>query len=63
MAGAPSALTAVPLHASFFFGKNNLMMVAFGREPQDEYRKGTHKISQVALRPPRRPSAPRRESL
>jgi hypothetical protein len=31
----------------FFFGKNNLMMVAFGREAQEEYKKGTHKICQV----------------
>uniref|UniRef100_A0A914V2E4 Ribosome assembly factor mrt4 n=2 Tax=Plectus sambesii TaxID=2011161 RepID=A0A914V2E4_9BILA len=29
----------------FFFGKNNIMAIALGRTPEDEYKDGLHKIS------------------
>jgi mRNA turnover protein 4 len=29
----------------FFFGKNKVMAIALGRNPEEEYRAGLHKIS------------------
>ena len=47
--GLAVVLTNVPAlpWRRFFFGKNKVMAVAIGREPEDEYKPQAHRITQV----------------